>query len=379
MKVKQRIGVDIWPLVKLNGGVGYYIFHLLDELIKQNPHHQFFLYVGMHSRNLSHFEAYPNVTLRISGLFSFKYAFWRNSTLPFLLRKDKIDLLWENVFIIPFLKPRKMKTILTIFDFVAYLFPETIELTSVLYQRWIAGSCIKKADYLVTICEATGQRLKHKFGRSADQVVLPPSKPEVFYRERSAQRSFLEKHGLEYNGYLVSVSTWEPRKNFALLIDLYCKAIEKSGLERVMPLVVVGGGGWKNRKIRQAFQKAAAKYPSHFKIAGYVSDTDLAFFLSGARTYISLSLYEGYGMPLAEARRCRTPVISLDVPEMREAAEGDGIFLKLEELEEKLSFYMMKAEKSEGEKPQAALSYPSNAHEAAKISFLINQITCADS
>ncbi len=371
---RLRIGVEIWPLVKLHGGISYYIFHLLDELIKQNPDWEFFLYAPARSKTVECFQRHQNVHLHILSLFTFKYIFWRNSILPYSLRKDKIDVFWENVFVIPFLKPRKMKTVLTVYDFVAYLFPETLSLLSVFYHRLITSSTVKKADYIVSISKGTAKRLNEMFGRVADEVVIPPSKPEVFYREKEFLSPFLTQQGLKYNDYLVSVSTWEPRKNFVLLIQLYCKTLEEKGLENVMPLVIIGGGGWKNKRILKAFQSAQKKYPTHFKIAGYASDHELSLFLSGARYYISLSLYEGYGMPLAEARHCRTPVICLDIPEMREAAENDGIFLKKENLETDLPKLMLRGVENENEKPSLELHYPSNAEGALRMASILKSL-----
>ncbi len=384
MMKQVRVGVEIWPLVKINGGVGFYIFFLLDELIRQNPQWEFYLYTPCTSETVDHFRRYPNVVLRVIPLFSFKYTIWRktiiprymiwrNIAVPYFLRKDKIDVLWENVMLVPFLKPRKMKSILTIYDFVAYLFPKTASFPTVFFQRCFTPSSLRSADYIISISQGTAEKLKAMFGADSHAVVIPPVKPDIFYRESSQLLPFLAQQGLEYNDYLISVSTWEPRKNFTLLINLYCKALEKYGLERVMPMVIVGGGGWKNKEIKETFYAAQERYPSHFKLAGSINDHELSFFLSGARYYIALSVYEGYGMPLAEARRCRTPVICLDSPEMREAAEEDAIFLTRENVETDLLELMLRNEGNKKEKPELKLQYPSTAEGASKIADLIRK------
>lgn len=368
-----RIGVDISPLTKLYGGVAYYIEHLLDELIQQKSDYQFFLYAAS-SEMVEHFGRYKNVSLRIAPYFSQKGVIWRNVNLPFLLRRDKIDVFWQTMMVWQFLLPKKIKTLLTIYDFVAFLFPETMAPYCATYYKLIMKGGLKRADYVLPISQGTGMRLKEMFGTEYRAVVYPPIKPEVFYRRREQVEPFLAEKGLEYDGYLLTVSTWEPRKNFALLVRLYCETLEKHGTQSMMPLVIIGGGGWKNQEIQDQFSRACAKYPSHFKVIGYVADRDLSFYLSGAHYYVALSKYEGYGMPIAEARRCRTPVICMDVPEMREAAENDGIFLAEDRVEIELPALMLKGAAARGEKAALNLNYSTTAENAAKMGAVIEEI-----
>lgn len=369
-----RFGVDVTVLRKPEAGIAFYVFYLLDELIKQKPNCQFFLYVYGALGKVAHFKRYSNVTLREIPFFSKKNLIWRNSLLPFFLWKDKIDAFWITHFHISLFIPRRTKRILTIYDFVSDLFPETVSFFHRTYHRGITKGNLKRADYRVVISKGTGRRLKELFGMDYDALVYPPHKTEVVYQEKKTLVPFLLREGLEYNNYLVSVSTWEPRKNFLLLTEIYCRTIEECGLENVMPLVLVGGGGWKNSQMIKEFEAARKKYPTHFKIAGRVDDRELAHYLSGARFYIALSIYEGYGMPIAEARHCRTPVICMDVPEMREAAENDAIFVTPKTVASELPKLMLKKEVCGKEKKSLKLSYPSNAESAAILAALITEI-----
>lgn len=368
---KVRIGVDVSILQKLQGGISYYIFFLLDELIRQKPECDFILYAMKDLGDGAHFEKYPNVTLRVLPfLSSLRSVVWRNTTLPFVLRRDRLDVFWITHFYLPFVIPKGVKRILTVYDFVPFLFPETVSFLHGIYHRAITRANLLRADFRVVISEGTGRRMKELFGMEQDAVVYPPQKSELVYQDKTIVEPFLKERSLEYNQYLVSVSTWEPRKNFLLLTRIYCSALEKYGPGKVMPLVIVGGGGWKNGEMMREFEGARQKYPGHFKIAGRVSDSQLALYLSGARYYIALSMYEGYGMPIAEARHCRTPVICMDVPEMREAAEGDAIFVTPGTVEAELPKYMLRGDV--GEKKPLKLGYASNAASAAKLAALIS-------
>lgn len=374
-----RIGLDAQVLVKLGGGVSYYVYYLLDELVKQKKDAVFFLYALSDKGDIEHFKQYENVIIRKIPYPPFK-PIWRVLTIPFFLWKDKIDVFWGTVQSLPLFISKKTKTLLTLYDFVYLLYPETMSLKGMLYQKSLVKRSLHKADYILPISRGTGERLKEIYGLDHHAVIYPPNKPEIFYKERRIVEPFLASRALSYNNYLVTVGTWEPRKNFAELVRIYQRILERNDPNKIMPLVIVGGGGWKNRAIQEAFASAQKKYPAHFKIAGYLSDRELSFYLSGAKYYITLSLYEGYGMPLAEARRCRTPVICYDTPEMREAAENDGIFLKQEDVEKKLDeLFLIQPPATFEEKAPIILRYPTNTGSAAKMAAILHACNRAKS
>ncbi len=367
----KRVGVDASILVKLHGGVSYYVFYLLDELVRLKTDWHFFLYAPEDSGDIQHFKQYKNVTIRSYPYFSYKNAIWRNLVLPFVVRKDRLYAFWETVYLFRFLMPRKVKHFVTVHDFVAYLFPETMSTLHGFYHKCVTKHALESADFLFLNSQGTEKRLHEFFKLKNSTLIYPPSKPEMFYRERSAVQPFLEKQDLHYNQYLVTVGTWEPRKNFVFLARLYLHTLEKYGPDNVMPLVVIGGRGWKNQEIQKEFFALQKKHPTHFKIAGYCSDAEIALYLSGAKYYLCLSLYEGYGMPVREARQCRTPIIALDVPEIREAAENEGIFLAQDKVENELPKFMLKTQPSLEEKPAFTLNYPTNRESAEKMAAVM--------
>jgi glycosyltransferase involved in cell wall biosynthesis len=52
------------------------------------------------------------------------------------------------------------------------------------------------------------------------------------------------------------------------------------------------------------------RIPERVSFTGYVSDDDLPSLYSGALAFVYPSLYEGFGLPPAEAMACGTPVIT---------------------------------------------------------------------
>lgn len=77
------------------------------------------------------------------------------------------------------------------------------------------------------------------------------------------------------------------------------------------------------KKMIHDLGKAADKV----KFLDYVPDSDLPGLYSLADVYVSSSLLEGFGLPIAEALACETPVIATDVGSVSEVVGDGGILV----------------------------------------------------
>ena len=60
---------------------------------------------------------------------------------------------------------------------------------------------------------------------------------------------------------------------------------------------------------------------------GFVDDSDLSAVYSGAKAFIFVSLYEGFGLPVLEAMQCGTPVIASNVTSLPEVVGDAGLLV----------------------------------------------------
>ena len=103
--------------------------------------------------------------------------------------------------------------------------------------------------------------------------------------------------------YVLAVGTLEPRKN----LERIARAVEGE-------LRVVGVRGW-----------GGVDPPANVTWLGGVSDDELAALYRGARCLVYASLYEGFGIPVAEALACGCPVVTSRDSAMAELAGGDAV------------------------------------------------------
>jgi glycosyltransferase involved in cell wall biosynthesis len=85
-------------------------------------------------------------------------------------------------------------------------------------------------------------------------------------------------------------------------------------------LVVIGRRGWENEQIVDMLERCPALV-GHVEELNGCPDVRLSALLRGARALLMPSFAEGYGMPVAEALSVGTPVLSSDLPALREVGE----------------------------------------------------------
>jgi glycosyltransferase involved in cell wall biosynthesis len=120
--------------------------------------------------------------------------------------------------------------------------------------------------------------------------------------------------------YFVVLGTIEPRKNHALLLDVW----EALGPDRPT-LFVCGRRGWLNADV---FARLDAHPPGVVELPG-LPDEAVAALLKEARALLFPSIAEGFGIPLVEAAALGTPVLCGDLAICREVLGDAAVYLPL--------------------------------------------------
>lgn len=118
---------------------------------------------------------------------------------------------------------------------------------------------------------------------------------------------FQIKQKLQLNKpYLFFVGTREPRKNLVRLIKAWLP------LAKDYQLIIAGESAWDD-------SDKITKNPN-LRFLGRVSDRELAVLYHNCELFVYPSLYEGFGLPVLEAFAHGVPVVSSDIPAIREVA-----------------------------------------------------------
>jgi glycosyltransferase involved in cell wall biosynthesis len=132
---------------------------------------------------------------------------------------------------------------------------------------------------------------------------------------RPAHPGTLAQHGLRKDSYYLHVGTLEPRKNLVSLLAAAERAA-KIARSAALPLILVGRDGWRSGEIRKQLSAVGDKVARWLPD---VSDEELPAFYQGARFSVSMSLAEGWGLPVQESLAQGTPCLCSPVGGVPEA------------------------------------------------------------
>ena len=217
----------------------------------------------------------------------------------------------------------------TVHDLIPFLLPETMTAE---YRDYYANILrrIRREDLVITISHSAKADFCQHTGFAEDRVhVVSWAANEALFRPcREAEQlaATRAKYGIPAGPYLLSVCTFEPRKNLGHVVRSFAALLEAQPELSGLSLVLAGGHGWMFEPILA--ELAGTALPAGRVITtGYVADEDLAPLYSGAAAFVYLSRYEGFGLPPLEAMQCGAPVIVSNVSSLPEVVGSAGILL----------------------------------------------------
>ncbi len=204
----------------------------------------------------------------------------------------------------------------------------------------IVNKLIENADAVVTISHATAADLSNYIKNTK---LFCGKQIRIGWWHLGADFADLSETAVSTHGpviaddapYFLGVGTLEPRKAWGVAIDAM-EQLWASGVNA--KFVLVGRYGWSCLALadRITRHREFGKRLIWLKDAG---DIQLAQLYKNALAVVYPSIYEGFGLPVIEARHFGSPVIASDIPVFREIA-GDSILyfrqLDADDLAEKM-------------------------------------------
>lgn len=272
--------------------------------------------------------AYAATHLIEAGRVHFKL--WGRSAR---LRLARQPTLFHATHPVP-LSVKGIPNIVTIHDLVPLRLPFTT-LDDKRYFYKLVHHIARTADHIVTVSEHSRRDIIEVLGvderrvTNTWQAVDVPA-DIVSLDEKTLAERLQALFGLEPGGYYLFCGAIEPKKNVARLLDAYAA----SGTTR--PLILAGSSGWQNK---EEMRKIGGDRFRSFRIDGstirrerqvrrleYLVRDQLLLLMRGARALLFPSIYEGFGLPAAEAMALGTPVLTSNVASLPEIA-GDAALL----------------------------------------------------
>ena len=319
-----------------NGGISRYIRYLLTELAQQPGQHEYTVFVNgqevvEHLKGRAIHPQIRYVPVSWPEARPVVRVAWEQFTLPSLIRQRHIEVLHSPANVLPELLPRNCAGVVTLHDLAFLRFPEVLTRSKRAYHRTFTIRSLRQhATMIIANSNSTRQDAIELAGIPAARIktvytCIDTRFSNVVIVEKEKE-AFRQKQGLT-EGFLLYLGTLEPRKNLITLLEAYAQLRRAYG--RKEKLVLAGGKGWLYEtifnKVRELGLEAEVLFP------GFVADSEQLLWYTSASAFAYPALYEGFGMPVAEALACGIPVVTSNVSSLPEA--GAGLALTVDPLD----------------------------------------------
>ncbi len=323
------IGIDFTSAARERAGIGRYARELVRALSRVDSVNRYILFIPRDAHpDLLTFDFPPNFRIRRAPLTErILAALWQRARAPLPIEVfiGRVDVFYSPDFLLP--PTLAKRTLVTVHDLSYVRVPDCFPTVLKNYLNRTVPRAIRRADVVLGDAASTCRDLQEIYG-------VPRDKTHVLYSGVDSRfcpdipRADVERVRSKYDlaaPYLLSVSTLQPRKNYVRLIQAFHQLVPAlpAALSNLQ-LVISGGKGWMYDEIFSTVEKLGLR--DRVKLPGFADDADLPALYAQARLFVYPSLYEGFGLPVAEAMASGVPVVCSNASSIPEVAGDAAVY-----------------------------------------------------
>ena len=304
-------------------GIGWVEYETLRRMVKNHPDTEFYFLFDrqpdpkfIFGDNVKPITLFPQARTSLLFIWFFEFSVKR------ALSKIKPD-----VFFSPdgYLSLRsKIPQVVEFHDLSFEHYPADIPNKYLWHYKKFFPKFARKAQRIVTVSEFSKQDIVDCYGVDPAKIDVAYNGVNEIFKPLSEREKSVVRASYSFgHPYFMFVGSLHPRKNLARLFTAFDRFKQRNRND--VKLVIVGEKRWWTEPIQKAYDAMSCKDDVIF--AGRLSAEDLHRVTAAALASVYVSYFEGFGIPILEAFKCDTPVITSNVSSMPEVARDAALLV----------------------------------------------------
>lgn len=333
----MRIGINGYYLATQNSGIGQYTINLLRSLGEIDKENKYIIFTPFPvSVDLpENFKVKVITPLFIFPKTFFNRFLWEEYQLGRAIKKYHIEVfhgMYQSL-------PRETDTIgnvVTIHDATPWRFP--FERKQYFYRKYsdIRKELVKKrAKKVITISETSKLDFASIYDITPEKIDVTYESVDPIFSHIPSQKEIdeLKKKYAVTLPFILYTGGLKRHKNLRMLIKAFAILVEDYGFEgnlcilgAIRNTMAISTAVYYRVEDLQEYARLK-KLEKRISFVGFVSKEEMNTFMHTASCFVSLSLYEGFGLPAVEAMTAGTPAVLSNLGAYPEIAEDAALFV----------------------------------------------------
>lgn len=304
-------------------GFGWYTHEVVSRLVRNHPEHEFiFFFDRPFDKRFIYAKNVTPIVLSPPARHPVLFKIWFNWSVKRALKKYKADLFFSPDGYLSLTS--NVKQIGVIHDLNFEHHPEDLPKSARDYLTKYFPLFAKKANHILTVSEYSKEDISTTYKINLEKITVAYNGIGDFFHPISETIKQEVKNRFS-NGYsyFLFVGALHPRKNVTNLFKAF--DLFKKQTKSKKKLLIVGEKYWWNKAIEQAYENLIFK--NEILFTGHIQSEVLNELYGAADALTFVSYFEGFGIPLVEAMKCETPIISSDATCLPEVAGNAAIYV----------------------------------------------------
>jgi glycosyltransferase involved in cell wall biosynthesis len=320
----MKIAVNTRFLIKNKlEGIGWFTYETMKRITCWHPEHEFYFFFDrpfdaefIFSDNIRPMVLFPPARHPVL------WYVWFECTVPRALRQIKPDIFISTDGFLSL--STDIPSLLVVHDLAFEHYPHYISRAASVYYRHFTPLYCRKARQIITVSEASKNDIANRYHIGTDKITVAYNGTGDHFKPlNDEEKIHVRNRYSEGKNYFLYSGSLHPRKNIVNLLKAFEQFKMQSNAD--CKLVLAGARGWMLREMEATLNNMRSRHDIIF--TGHLDKETLAKIVGSALAMVYVSLFEGFGLPVAEAMKCGVPVITSNLSSMPEVAGNAALLV----------------------------------------------------